>query len=158
MRAVLAAAALCAAVSIAAPAQAHNYYHHHFHRHHYHQVRSKRRHLRRYSRRPYHERTHRSDLAGHDRPRDCYGIPWCGCFLRHYFGLADRALNLARNWIHVGRATTPHAGAIVVWPHHVGVLKSDEHNGRAVVLSGNDGNRVRTRELSLRGAIAFREL
>src|ERR1700744_5276875 len=32
------------------------------------------------------------------RPRDCYGIEWCGCWLRHYFGLADRSLNLARRW------------------------------------------------------------
>ena len=92
------------------------------------------------------------------RPSDCYHIPWCGCWLRHHFGLADRALNLARAWASIGHATSAHAGAIVVWSHHVGVLQSDERNGSAMVLSGNDGHAVRERERSLRGAIAFRQL
>jgi hypothetical protein len=74
------------------------------------------------------------------------------------FGIADKSLNLAANWAYVGRPTYPHAGAIVVWRHHVGVLRSDPHNGRALVLSGNDGHAVRERERSIAGAIAFREL
>jgi hypothetical protein len=90
------------------------------------------------------------------RPADCYGIPWCGCWLRHYFGLANRALNLARNWAHYGHATSPHIGAIVVWPHHVGVI-SGRNGSQWVVTSGNDGHAVRTRPRSLAGAIAFRE-
>jgi hypothetical protein len=93
------------------------------------------------------------------RPRDCYGIEWCGCWLRHHFGLADRSLNLARRWASMGHRTTPHAGAIIVWAHHVGILKSNiDGRGRALVLSGNDGHRVRLRERYVGGAIAYREL
>lgn len=94
----------------------------------------------------------------YSRPGDCYGIPWCGCFMRHLTGLMSRSLNLAANWAHVGHATTAHEGAIVVWPHHVGKIMSNVRGGFAFVLSGNDGNRVRDRYRSLRGAIAFREL
>jgi hypothetical protein len=93
-----------------------------------------------------------------DRPGDCYGIAWCGCFLRHYFGLADRALNSAFEWTHIGQPTTPHNGAIVVWRHHVGLLRSDPVDGRALVLSGNDGHRVRLRAVSLGRAIAYRQM
>lgn len=92
------------------------------------------------------------------RPSDCYGIAWCGCFLRHYLGLADTALNSAIEWAHVGQQTTPHAGAIVVWRHHVGLLKGDPVNGRALVLSGNDGHRVRIRSISLHRVVAYRQL
>ncbi len=67
-------------------------------------------------------------------------------------------LNLAIEWAGVGRPTTPHAGAIVVWRHHVGKIISIISAGRAIVLSGNDGHRVRTRERSIRGAVAFRDL
>jgi hypothetical protein len=93
-----------------------------------------------------------------NRPSDCYGIAWCGCFLRHYFGLADRSLNSAFEWTHVGHPTTAHNGAVVVWRHHVGILRSDPVDGRALVLSGNDGHRVRLRAVSLRGAIAYRDM
>jgi hypothetical protein len=94
------------------------------------------------------------------RPHECYSVgPWCGCWLRHYLGIADRAYNLARNWAGLGQRTSAHSGAIVVWRHHVGVLRSEpDSRGRALVLSGNDGHRVRERVRSLRGAIAFREL
>jgi hypothetical protein len=110
-------------------------------------------------------RRHREEHFAHeehetsfDRPSDCYGIAWCGCFLRHYFGLADRALNSAFEWTHVGHQTTAHNGAIVVWRHHVGILRSDPIDGRALVLSGNDGHKVRLRAVSLHGAIAYREM
>jgi ABC-type nickel/cobalt efflux system permease component RcnA len=94
-----------------------------------------------------------------NRPSDCYGIAWCGCYLRHYFGLSDRNLNRAIMWAGVGRSTYPHAGAIVVWHHHVGVMKSDpDARGVATVLSGNDGRGVRERPRSIREAVAFREL
>lgn len=90
------------------------------------------------------------------RPRDCYGMAWCGCYMRH---LVDRdpgpAYNLARNWAHYGRPTYAHVGAIVVWPHHVGEIVG-RRNGRWLVLSGNDGNAVRRRFRSLGGAIALR--
>jgi hypothetical protein len=93
------------------------------------------------------------------RPGDCYGIAWCGCWLRHRLGIADKSYNLARNWAGIGQRTSAHSGAIVVWNHHVGLLQSEpDSRGRALVLSGNDGHRVRERVRSLHGAIAFREL
>jgi hypothetical protein len=93
------------------------------------------------------------------RPADCYGIAWCGCFLRHYLGMADRGLNLAANWARVGSPTVAHSGVVVVWRHHVGLIRSEpDARGVAMVLSGNDGHAVRERPRSLRGAIAFREI
>jgi hypothetical protein len=95
---------------------------------------------------------------GSARPRDCYGIAWCGCYLRHLLGVADRALNLAANWTRWGRASAPRAGAVVVWPHHVGIIRGGpDMHGRWLVESGNDGHAVRIRYRSIAGAIAFRE-
>lgn len=83
---------------------------------------------------------------------------WCGWFMRHNSGRPDPgpAYNLARNWAHWGTATGPEPGAIVVWAHHVGMIQSVVGHGRALVLSGNDGNAVRSRVRSISGAIAFR--
>lgn len=94
------------------------------------------------------------------RPADCYGIPWCGCYLRHVYGIADKSLNLARNWASVGSRTTAHAGAVVVWNHHVGVLQSDpDARGYAVVLSGNAGRGgVNAVPRYVGNAIAFRSI
>lgn len=89
------------------------------------------------------------------RPSDCYGIPWCGCFMRHVEGVSSKAYNLARQWAHWGVATVAQIGAVVVWPHHVGKIVAGAP-GRWVVLSGNDGHRVRERVRSVAGAIAFR--
>jgi hypothetical protein len=87
-----------------------------------------------------------------------HGRAWCGIYMRHVFGIADPRLNLARNWAKQGSsAGGPHVGAVVVWPHHVGVIRGGpDGNGQWLVESGNDGNAVRTRYRSLRGAIAFR--
>ena len=81
---------------------------------------------------------------------------WCGWWLGHHLGIANRNLWLARNWASVGRnAGGPRVGAIVVWRNHVGII-----TGRAgsqwIVKSGNDGNAVRERPRSIAGAIAFR--
>ncbi len=85
---------------------------------------------------------------------------WCGAYMRHVFGSSDPRLNLARNWAHVGsNAGGPQVGAVVVWPHHVGVIRGGpDSNGEWLVESGNDGHAVRTRYRSLRGAIAFRHV
>lgn len=90
--------------------------------------------------------------GGHDpRPR-----AWCGWWMRHYLGVADRSYNLARNWAHYGmRANGPGIGTIVVWRGHVGIITGRTQTGW-VVKSGNDDHAVRERERSLRGAIAFR--
>jgi hypothetical protein len=94
----------------------------------------------------------------HGRPSDCYGIPWCGCYLRHLLGIADRELNRAVAWAHWGHATYAHAGAVAVWRHHVGIIRGGpDQTGRWLVESGNDGHAVRTRYRSLARAIAFRE-
>ena len=97
------------------------------------------------------------------RPRDCYGIQWCGCFMRHLTGLNDPKLNLAANWRHVGSPTSPHSGAIVVFPsgHHVGQLRSElDAKGNAWVYSGNNGsgNRATVRYQHVGRGATFRQL
>jgi|SRR5215469_4997367 len=82
---------------------------------------------------------------------------WCGWYMRQVMGVADSSYNLARNWAHWGRmASGPHVGAVVVWVHHVGKIVGGGP-GNWIVLSGNDGHRVRSRARSLSGAIAFRD-
>ena len=82
---------------------------------------------------------------------------WCGWYMTRLTGIHDRALWLARNWARVGAPTRARAGAVVVWPHHVGRVEAVKGN-RILVLSGNDGHAVRTRWRSLRGVIAFRSV
>ena len=89
--------------------------------------------------------------GGDPRPRS-----WCGWWLRHYLGVSDRALNLARNWARYGSpAGGPTVGAIVVWRSHVVIITGSTGSGW-IVKSGNDDHAVRERERSLRGVIAFR--
>lgn len=78
---------------------------------------------------------------------------WCGWYMRQRHG-GGPEYNLARNWARRGRASVPHVGAIVVWPHHVGEIVGQTHHGQWIVLSGNDGGKVRSRPRSLRGAVA----
>ena len=61
--------------------------------------------------------------------------------------------NLAANWRRYGRSSGPQVGAVVVWPHHVGIITGRASNGQWVVKSGNDGNRVRERARSVAGAV-----
>jgi hypothetical protein len=81
---------------------------------------------------------------------------WCGWEMRQLVsGDPGPAFNLARNWAHWGQAGPAGVGAVVVWSHHVGKIVGLEA-GEWVIESGNDGNRVRTRPLSIAGAIAIR--
>ena len=81
---------------------------------------------------------------------------WCGWYMRHVRGVTDKAYNLARQWVHYGKAASgPCVGCVVVWSHHVGEIVAQTATGW-VVHSGNDGHRVRTRERSVKNAIAFR--
>ena len=81
---------------------------------------------------------------------------WCGWEMRQLVsGDPGPAFNLARNWAHWGQSGPAGIGAVVVWPHHVGKIVGQE-DGKWIVESGNDGNRVRTRPLSIAGAIAIR--
>jgi hypothetical protein len=82
---------------------------------------------------------------------------WCGWWMGKQLGLLDRSLWLARNWARVGtNAGGPAVGAVVVWPHHVGIITGKSTGGRWVVKSGNDGHAVRERPRRLDRAIAFR--
>jgi CHAP domain-containing protein len=85
---------------------------------------------------------------------------WCGAFMRLVMrasGYPDLPSgNLAAAWARYGRSSAPAPGAVVVWPHHVGLITAVHGNGTATVISGNDGHRVRERVLSVRGAIAYR--
>jgi len=100
-----------------------------------------------------------SDPAWSTASNSGYGArprAWCGWEMRQLVG-GDPGpeYNLARNWAHWGHAGPPGIGAVVVWAHHVGKIVGQE-NGRWIVQSGNDGNQVRTRPLSISGAIAIR--
>jgi hypothetical protein len=103
---------------------------------------------------------HFAKASVHGRHYARRGGAWCGAYMRHVFGVADPRLNLARNWASVGaNAGGPQVGAVVVWPHHVGVIRGGpDSNGDWLIESGNDGHAVRTRYRSLRGAIAFRHV
>lgn len=87
---------------------------------------------------------------------------WCAWWLRRKLNIPRSAFrpgeyNLARAFRYIGSpAQGPAAGVIVVWRHHVGKITGRAPDGRWIVLSGNDGNAVRERPRSLRGAIAYR--
>jgi hypothetical protein len=81
---------------------------------------------------------------------------WCGWEMRQLVGRdPGPEFNLARRWAQWGHAGPAGVGAVVVWPHHVGMIVGRE-NGQWIVKSGNDGNRVRARPLPISNAIAIR--
>lgn len=83
---------------------------------------------------------------------------WCGWWMRTQKG-GGPEFNLARNWAKRGeRLNGPEVGAVVVWPHHVGMITGRTERGLWIVKSGNDGNAVRERARSVSGAIAFRRV
>lgn len=77
---------------------------------------------------------------------------WCGWYLRKKLGVQDARYNLARSWYKWGRPSPAQVGAVVVWPHHVGVIVGRDGSGRWLVHSGNDSGKVRTRVWNLRNA------
>jgi len=77
---------------------------------------------------------------------------WCGWWMRTQKG-GGPELNLAHNWAHWGRSSGPQVGAVVVWPHHVGMITGRAAGGEWIVKSGNDGGRVRERPRSVAGAV-----
>ena len=92
--------------------------------------------------------------AHHVSGRSNGGRParWCGWWMRTQKG-GGPEMNLARNWAHWGRPTSPQMGAVVVWPHHVGLITGQGANGQWIVRSGNDGGSVRERPRSVVGAV-----
>src|SRR3954462_2675807 len=122
--------------------------HHSGHRaHHAHRVSH---HAHRRGRHVRYARARRAHVGG--RP-----AAWCGWWLGHHLGMANRNLWLARNWGSVGDKTQPRVGAVVVWRHHVGII-TGRAGSKWVVKSGNDGHAVRERPRSIAGAIAFRSV
>ncbi len=82
---------------------------------------------------------------------------WCGWYMRTRHG-GSSEYNVAANWRRRGTSISgPQVGAIVVWNHHVGEIVGQASNGQWIVLSGNDGGRVRERARSVSGA-SFRML
>jgi hypothetical protein len=118
-------------------------------------------HRRLYQRRDDADQGPRYQASGDQHPLSYrrYARAWCGSYLSGYLGKSDRRLALAREWAKEGsNAGGPGIGVVVVWPHHVGIITGQAANGQWLVHSGNDGGAVRTRPLSLRGAIAFRRV
>lgn len=76
---------------------------------------------------------------------------WCGWWMRTQLG-GGPEFNVAANWRRYGSATSPQVGAVVVWPHHVGIITGRASNGQWIVKSGNDGGQVRERARSVSGA------
>lgn len=133
MRAILATLVLC--FFVVTPADTRGRYHHHNH-HHY---------ATRYVDRDF------ESYRGDPRPH-----AWCGWYMRHRLGVADRRYNRAIAWARWGYASSPQPGAVVVWSHHVGELISHVAGDVWVVLSGNDGHAVRERPRSIARAVAIR--
>jgi hypothetical protein len=77
---------------------------------------------------------------------------WCGWWMRTQKG-GGPEYNLAQNWAQWGRQSRPRVGAVVVWPHHVGMITGRTASGQWIVKSGNDGGRVRERPRSVKGAV-----
>lgn len=144
--------ALVALLLLASPASAHQRQHHHAHRIHWTAPRQPEwPHSTTFGPR-WTDSTEHITVGG-SRPR-----AWCGWFMRQLRGISDTSYNLARNWIHYGHSTFAHPGAIAVWSHHVGEVADGSCPAGAIMLhSGNDGHAVRTRCVSLRGVLAFRE-
>lgn len=107
--------------------------------------------------RGHHHYRHYSHHYSHHRYVGGRPSAWCGWQMRQWMGVADAAYNLARNWAHWGSPTSPHAGAVVVYPHHVAKITGECSNGGCIMTSGNDGHAVRTRWRKLAGNIGIRE-
>lgn len=113
------------------------------------------------------EKPRRTSLRAHKKGRsyvhgsavrDGRPAKWCGWWMRTQYG-GGPEYNLARNWAKRGsNAGGPQVGAVIVWPHHVGIITGRASNGQWIVKSGNDGGAVRERVRSVAGAIAFRVL
>lgn len=96
------------------------------------------------------------------RPSGCPLRRWCGCFLQHYFGLADKTLWNARRWAGVGRpAAAGCVGCIAVLSRgnggHVGIVRGYD-GANPIILSGNHNNSVGTATYPRSRVIAYRYL
>ncbi len=73
------------------------------------------------------------------RPAGCPHA-YCGCGLRKYLGIADKRLNLARNWARLfPRVANPQPGVAAVRSGHVMYIERSAGNGRWLVRDYNSG-------------------
>ena len=93
-----------------------------------------------------------SNSSGGVRPADCYGIPWCGCFVRHKLGIADTAYNWAPNWFKWGHSSGPCVGCVAVSYHHVALIVGQSEKGWIV----EQGNPYYLGPMNLSWASAYR--
>ena len=93
-----------------------------------------------------------AEARGHPTASNHRPARWCGWWMRTQKG-GGPEYNLAHNWAHWGRPSRPQVGAVVVWPHHVGMITGRAAGGEWIVKSGNDGGRVRERPRSVAGAL-----
>ena len=128
MRKTLKVASLSLSIALV-PTHANASTHHHRHHHHY---------------------RHRAYADG--RPR-----AWCGWYMRQLYG-GGPEYDLARNWAERGEPSPAAVGAVVVWPHHVGLITGRTPSGEWIVRSGNDGNVVRERPRNSSNALTFRRI
>jgi hypothetical protein len=77
---------------------------------------------------------------------------WCGWYMRSQLG-GGPEFNLAANWRRYGSPGSPQVGAVVVWPHHVGVITGRASNGQWIVKQGNYSGRVHEGPRSVAGAV-----
>ena len=94
--------------------------------------------------------------ASHETPRSS-GVgarpaQWCGWYMRTQLG-GGPEYNIAANWRRYGSPGSPQVGAVVVWPHHVGIITGRASNGQWIVKSGNYSNRVHEGPRSVSGAV-----
>lgn len=97
---------------------------------------------------------------GSGRPSGCPSR-WCACYLGKSLrasGYASIASMRAVDYRHYGVSARAAVGAIMVMPHHVGVIDSLTRCGRGKVglVSGNHSHRVGKGCYSVRSAVAFR--
>jgi hypothetical protein len=95
-----------------------------------------------------HVGTHSTPQASGVGPRPAQ---WCGWYMRTQKG-GSAAYNLASSWRNYGSPAAPQVGAVVVWPHHVGMIVGQAPGGQWIIRSGNDSGAVRDRPRSLAGA------
>ena len=104
--------------------------------------------------RPTRRSSHRHRSSNDDGGGSIGGRPrqWCGWWMRTQKG-GGAHLNLAANWRGWGSPSSAQVGAVVVWPHHVGMITGRTASGQWIVKSGNDGGAVRERARSVSGAV-----
>jgi uncharacterized protein (TIGR02594 family) len=97
--------------------------------------------------------------VGKGRPAGCPKA-WCACYLEKTLkkaGLRTLGSNKASAFAKYGKkAKAGQVGAIMVMPHHVGVVAGKCEDGRIKLVSGNHGNKVGTGCYAAGKAIAWR--